>query len=379
MAHDRASFEVTVNGEPVSSEFVALVLSITINQTGQGKTADTASVELDDDGGQILLPSDGDPISIALGWDDDAPTVQFDGTIDKVSSKGGRGSGRTVSISAKSADIVKGKAKQKRHKHKDSSSFKDVATAWGQDAGLTVTVHPDLASIQRDYWGMHGESFLHWGSRIASDLAATFKVEGTQGVFAPRSGGTSVGGEALGTVTAIAGDGGNLISWDIEPIVGRPSHAKYRTKTYDPKAAEWDTGDEDPETETDAEAEHTSRFPHPTKAHAQSKSKSNSKEADRDRGTGTVVIDGEPSAQCEAPCQVTGARAGVDGTYKISTVEHSYTRGGGYTTSLGLVQPTGGAGADTREATAGASSTPSTSTPAPSTSTPVGQGGIGHA
>ncbi len=61
-----------------------------------------------------------------------------------------------------------------------------------------------------------------------------------------------------------------------------------------------------------------------------------------------VVIDGEPAAQPEGPFTVSGVRPGVDGPYKIAKVRHDLRRSSGFTTTVGLKQPSGGAGTDTR-------------------------------
>lgn len=74
-------------------------------------------------------------------------------------------------------------------------------------------------------------------------------------------------------------------------------------------------------------------------------------EAEREAGEGSVELDITPEAQAEAQFSLTGARPGVDGTYRIVTVTHKANRTGGATTRLELKQPGRGAGKDNRPET----------------------------
>lgn len=378
MARERAVFSVSVGGEDVTRAFTPRVTSISVTENS-GSTADTASITLDDKDGSLSLPSIGDKISVGLGW---GRAVEiFQGAIDNIESTGSRG-GLYLTISATSADHTKTKVKGRHHKHKDDATLGDVAQEWGSASGLDgVHVHESLSSIQRAYWGMHNESFPSWAMRTAQQYGATFKILGNRGVMVPRSGGASASGKDLGAVKAVRP--GNLMSWNIRPKIGRPQHAKFKAKHFDIPKAEWKWKDEEPSYDTDAEAEHTATFAEPDEDTASSRAESNMKESDRDRGTGTVTIDGEPLAQAEAPCTVSGARPGVDGTYRIDSVTHTYSRGGGWTTDLSLKQPTGEAGKDTRQSSKAsddgdATTAPTTADDLPDGAAPIGQGGIGH-
>jgi hypothetical protein len=66
-------------------------------------SSDTASLELDDRGGQIVLPRPGSLVLISLGWEGQGMGRVFEGTVDEIRASGGR-SGRTLSISAKGMD-----------------------------------------------------------------------------------------------------------------------------------------------------------------------------------------------------------------------------------------------------------------------------------
>ena len=53
-------------------------------------------------------------------------------------------------------------------------------------------------------------------------------------------------------------------------------------------------------------------------------------------------------AMAQALVNLSGARDGVDGTYRIRQARHVFERGSGWTTSLEVEQPSGDAGEDTR-------------------------------
>ncbi len=74
------------------------------------------------------------------------------------------------------------------------------------------------------------------------------------------------------------------------------------------------------------------------------------REAEREGGEGSVEMDMTVAAQAECTFMLSGARAGVDGQYRIVSVRHRASRNGGSTTSLEIKQPGGEAGKDRRKA-----------------------------
>src|SRR5882724_1848828 len=111
----KAIFSVGVGGNDVTGRISPHLTEITVHDSS-GQTSDTATIILDDTDGAIRMPSKGDPISVALGWEGSGVAVVFDGMIDNVESSCGRGSGRLLTISAKSAD-TESKIKEPREKH----------------------------------------------------------------------------------------------------------------------------------------------------------------------------------------------------------------------------------------------------------------------
>lgn len=335
---------INIGGTNVSSNVLPRLQTLSVTNKA-GTVSDTASLEFDDTGGAILLPSDGVSMEILLGSNEQGIASVFRGVVDEVKSSGSRSSGRALSVSAKGVD-TKGKPKQPQEKHWDNQQLGSVFNDAAQRAGIGgARVDPALASIQRPYWAMQGESFLHWGERIAREVGGTFKVVDNTAILALRNGGMAPGGGALAAVTAIHGV--NLISWDLAPVLGRPRYRKTRVRWYDPKTAEWKV-EEVEVSDPQAQAEFTGRYSAADQGEAQKNADSRKTDSERGKGGGSVTIDGNNAAEPEGTCIVVGARPGIDGIYRIDTVNHDFSRGSGWTTRLDVKQPQGEAGQDGR-------------------------------
>ena len=205
-----------------------------------------------------------------------------------------------------------------------------------------------MSSIERDYWHLD-ESFYAWGTRIAREIGATFKVSGKKAVFVARGSDKSASGQELGSVDAVYGR--NIIHWDLTPVYSRFEYKTHKVRWYDKKEAKYKEESVDVGDASDgAQADLTQRFKASDKDQAKRQAQSNKDEADRDKGGGTIGLDGEPRARAQAACNVSGLRDGIDGKYKITNATHTYSRGGGYTTDCELEQPSGDAGKDDRKA-----------------------------
>lgn len=340
----QAIFSVHADGSDISVSLRPFVMSIRVTDRA-GASSDVATIELDDAGGQIVFPRPGAMLSISLGFVDGGVGKVFEGKVDGIRSRRSRGQGQTMTITAKGIDSAGGvKAQQQRHF--DDTSIKDMLAAAGKSAGITdVKVDPEFASIVRPYEAMDDESFIAFGQRLARELGGTFKVRGSTAVLGRRSGGISPSGKPLAAINAIVGE--NVHSWDIEPFIGRPRFKKARARYYDVKEATWKVV----EVETDldeAEAALVDRFALADEDQANQAAGSRKTDIERAGGEGTVVIEGDARAVAEAPCILAGARLGVDGTYRIDQVDHEYSRGTGFITTLSLKQPHGDAGKDSR-------------------------------
>ncbi|KAB0269077.1 phage late control D family protein [Microvirga brassicacearum] len=345
------AYRVDINGTDYTDRFKPLVKNIEVTDK-DGLTSDTCSITLADVDGQIAMPKGGDKMQVHLGHVGQGIGLVFSGTIDEVRSTGTRGGGRELRISAKGVDAA-GKAKEPQQKHKDDATFGDVAKEWAKEAGLEAVISENLASIKDDYWAMQGESFIAWGQRVAREIGATFKIQDGKAMFVETNGGKSASGKDLPTINATWGD--NLLQWDVSPVLLRPRHKTVRVEFYDSKRAKIRT--KDVEVDSDGtSAEFQTRIQAPDEKNAERRAQAGKKRVERNSGEGSVTILGTADAKPEGNCIISGARPGVDGTYRIEGVKHTLSKRSGYTVQLDLKQPQNDAGKDSRTKTGSARS-----------------------
>lgn len=340
----KAIFDITVGDLNITERIRPLLISLRVEDHADN-TSDAARLELNDAGGEIILPARGAEMRVSLGWDDAGIEQVFEGTVDEVRSRGNRGSGTVLSISARGINTL-GATKTHQERHFDGMTLREVLTEAGEAAGIReVIVSEELKSVVLPYVEMRDESFIAFGQRLATEVGGTFRVAGRRATMAVRSPSWAPNGATLPEVLAAKGD--NLIDWDIAPVLGRARYARTRARFYDSKSASWkevvaETG------MNDTEAERTDAVASADEEEARRRAEASSVELSRDSGAGWVQIKGNTAAQVEGVCVVAGTRPGVDGSYRIDAVEHEYSRSG-FVTRLDLKEPHGDAGTDDRE------------------------------
>ena len=133
----KAIFSVVVGGQDITMNLKPVLQSLRISDKA-GMSSDTASLELDDREGQIVLPRPGALVLISLGWEGQGMGRVFEGTVDEIRASGSR-SGRTLSIGAKGMD-TRGKPKEGQRRHFDDTTIGDALSATAGKAGLTMSV-----------------------------------------------------------------------------------------------------------------------------------------------------------------------------------------------------------------------------------------------
>lgn len=336
----QAAFEVIAGGTPIGAILSPRLISLSVSDKA-GTISDTASITIDDTDGRVSFPAIGAPLAVLLGWRGGGIREVFRGTVDEVTSAGSRGAGRTLSITGKGVDTTK-EAKEPQQRHFDDSTIEDILRQAGEVAGISdLRVDPLLGQIERVYVEMRDESFLHLGERLAREIGGNFTVRGSTAFLTRRD------APYQPLVRAVAGD--NLHSWSMTPATGRPMFSAVGARFYDLAAAAWQEITK--ETGLPVSARHWPRFPRADAAEAGDQADADRATTERDQAGGTVTIEGDTGAVPEGMCLLSGARPGVDGLYRINTVTHNLSRGGGFVTSMQI----GAATEDSKNAAEGGS------------------------
>ncbi len=333
-------WKVEINGQDMTAGWQSVLQSISINDQA-GEASDSCDLRLDDTGGHIRMPSKRSPVVVSING-----ARLFRGFVEKVTSDGDRGGGRTLNISAKGMDSG-GKVKEPQGFHLDGA---DLGTFLGQmadNAGLDLKVDEALGGIRQDYWAADGESFIAMGQRLARKYGGTFKVRGDQAVLAKRGAGSAPGGLALPAVDAVYGQ--NLVSWSITPRQPRRQFGSGQARWFDRAKASFGSADLD-FGNSDFPAVNVMRPAFADEEEAEAVLDARKRESEWEGGEGSANLVFTRGAVVEGVCRISGARPGVDGDYVIASVKHNANRSGGAATSLELKQPGGEAAKDSRKA-----------------------------
>lgn len=324
----RAIYTVSVNGRDITSTLAPILTAATVSLRA-GAEGDAAVLTLDDTDGRIDMPATGAKLQVALGWGGQASRVVFEGTVDEVISTGSRSGGRTLSISAKGFDAG-GAAKVKRRRHWDDTTVGAILSDAVKAAGIgTARVDPQLSGITLKYWAMDDESLLHMGKRLAARIGGDFQVQGDVAQMSRRG--------ARYAPSVAARHGSNLHGWNLAPILGREIYAKVSAPYFDRQTGKWDKVEVD--TGLGGSAVLTISPPANDRADAERQARARAEACKRAMGGGHVQIEGTTDAVPDGACTVSGARPGIDNTYRIVAVRHTLSRSGGWITQLDLGHP----------------------------------------
>ena len=360
-----AHCEINVDGKDVTKKWDPRLISITI--TDPEEANNEAQIELDDSqsgsysGGVQSgwfgpLPRLGSPLILRLGWLTENSYRVFNGWVWDIESSNQRKSGRRLQIIGQSA-MSSGKVRRDSY-WGDGAQKPTGGSEPTEGAGITlgtvlkdagkaagygeVTIHPALASITRPYWIQTRESAHQFMWRLARENGGIFKVDGKVVGVGEKDGFTNAFGEALPTIAATVGQ--NVIAWRIKPFVTRPAYSEARAahtslSTGLTKFAQAAIKGDAAGTFQGMDEAFTQLWTRAAEGEAKQDADSQGQESTRAQAQGWIVIQGEPQAISQCKIVLTGARPGVNGTYKAKQVEHQYSRQSGFITRIDVIEP----------------------------------------
>lgn len=324
-------FTISADGVDVTKNLTgAGTMTMTITD-GAGLKADTLQIELDDVDGSIMAPRTGAVLNPVGGYEGRLR----DFGLFSVDSVVYTGWPQKISIDAKSV-AAKSLAKQREPKaypKKDFPTYGDVFKDVAGRIGLTLQMSAELKSVPNDYEAQAEEDSLEFLSRIGGKLNAAVSVKAMNLVVVVKGAGRSASGTLLDRITVAKGV--NILSYSVTEK-DEPKHSEVKATYYDRgkntrEVVKKSTGLEGPE--------FLIRAPYQDKKEAELAANAQAKELVRMQGDATFEIDGEPFAQAEAWAEVSGCRPRVDGLWRVTTVTHSFSASGAYTTSLACEVP----------------------------------------
>ncbi len=242
------------------------------------------------------------------------------------SPRGNPEEGDQIEMTLKAADFVDN-LKQHGHKHYDKgTTFGQIVQSEAQDAGLSATVDPSLASIVMDYqlkWSRSPVDFLH---ELCELVGGTLKLGGGQILVMKRGAGTSASGQALAPIL-LQKTMGYSYSCTLEP---RTQHGKiagaYIDQNGQRQLAQVSTGLDGP----------VYVLPHPYKSQTEAQNAAQAEAYERGNNTfsGTFESPGLPTARAEAPVTLSGYGWPIDGPCKAEHVKSQIGSDGSYTTTV---------------------------------------------
>lgn len=351
----RPQCKITVDGKLVSGTFTSRLVSCEVTDA-EGVSADTVSITLNDDP-PAALPRRGATIRVWMGY---AGRLVFMGAFvaDEIEAEF---KPYQLTITGRSADLRKAKAKQNRERHWDDKTLGDIVSQIAAEHGLTPRIDTEMGAHVYDWLGQQNESDIHFLERLAERHGATFGVKDGNLVFAAKGAGRSVSGAALTPIVVTLAD---LVEGTGRIRLSDRSQYKAVTASYQDreKARRVDV-----EEDSDAEGEAIYRLGEPfaDEKEARRAAKAKARDLKRNGGSFSCQIVGNPQARAGAPLTFSGVRSGADGMpFIIETARHAFSKSG-YTTFLdGKLQadPAGDARAIEAARTAGSAPVP---TPAP--------------
>lgn len=344
--------EITIDGQPVAGAFYERLISVSVTDK-EGIESDTFDMELNDgpEVGFLALPRTGAKVDIRIGYGAAQSLGQF--VVTKVS---GKCIPYSLSISGKSEDLGGSKLKEKKDKHWDNKSVKDIVDDIAKDSGLSANVDSEVGAHTYEYFAQQDESPIHVLRRLEQRHNGLFKVKDGQLIFSARGSGNSASGSFMGSCTIVP----SMI------IQGTCSfEANDRTKYSKVVAYHQDKGKAErvaveAEGNSDGDAEYRIPEPFSSVEEADKAAQSKAKDLKRGEGSASVTVVGDPGITAGAPLLFSGVRPGLDGVpYIIDTATHTYSKGDGYKTQISAKLYDGSSGGSSSDSEGGSDSSSS--------------------
>lgn len=316
-------FSIKANGEDITSLIRDRLISLKITDK-PGLDSDECELTIDDRDGVVAFPDTGARLSVSLGYVEQGLSPIGSYQVDEVELSGPP---QTLVIKCKAADM-KGDMKTARRGGWEDVKLEQVVKDIAARHKLQPVCQVDVEVPRAD---QVNESDLHFLTRLARQHNATATIKEGKLLVLPRGGGKSASGKELPAVALARAD----IKHFQATVSDRPAHGGVEVEHHNSKTGKKQKlrvlSPDAPAGAPVAKVRHTAGTA------AQAKAAAGSRLAALNRATKTVKLQlaGRADLVAEKHMAITGIKEGVDGTYLIESVEHTYSSSG-WETSVDL-------------------------------------------
>lgn len=330
-------FAVIKDGEDITGRFNDRVTRIEVDLRNGGGSGDVCRITIDDRDWRLASPEVGAKLEIHLGYAEIglAWLGLFD--IDRVTYEGPPRSITITGTSSGSSSVLKSPTL----KAFDNKTLGDIIKGIAQQGGISAVISEELAQIKIPFKNQFSSNF-HLLHELERQYGAIAKFEGGRLIFKKRDDGQSASGNTMPILVLNESHFGH---WQV-------SHDKGASFTK-VKAGYWDKDDhvrrwvdeENSNFKGQQGAEYLLKGMFNSKEEAQAAAKARVDSLRRSEGDANIILaKGDPWIRDQMQLLIGGMRSGINGSYVLDQVKHTYTKNGGLTTTLSAKPP--GTGAD---------------------------------
>jgi uncharacterized protein len=195
-------FRILADDADVTAAIAERLVKLTLTDK-KGMEADELTIEIEDGGGRVALPSTGVTLSLALGWEGAALIPKGSFEVDEVSHSGPPD---IISITARAADF-RGALKDQREASYHDTTLGAVLEAIATRNALAPAIHMDLAKTAIAHLDQTNESDANLLTRLGKDYGAVSTIKAGRLLFLPEGKGVTASGQALVRTTILRSEG----------------------------------------------------------------------------------------------------------------------------------------------------------------------------
>lgn len=328
------TFQIYKGSENVTARFQDRATSITVELASGAGEQDHCEIVLDDREWLIATPRVKDRLTVFLGYE--SVGLAFMGSFE-INSVQFSFPPRSISVRGTAASSLND-LKSQQVKGFSGQTVEQILAEAGSKIGMKVDVHPSIADQKIPFLN-NTASYAHLISKLEQHYGAVAKINDGRLSLTPRGSGKSVSDLAQPTFVLRAESFA-----DLQVLVESRGETASTKASYVDKVTNDRMTVESKSKLTDLEttATHTIQSFFNSKEEAQAAA--DAAQGQLDRSTGRIsatLAEGDPWVRDQQRIVVSGIRAGIDGSYLVDLVRHSFSKNGALRTTF-----TGNAGID---------------------------------